>query len=197
MCRACVRVYVGMWLLCMHMCLSCISTWPVCMSMYMHVASMYVSCLARVHVSAGLLEACSHLRCVLSFSTLAASPGCWQSKGRPAWCERICVGPQAPQPPVPVGQSPAGPWPVCAGLQAGPISLSPHPRLWLMPCVLPTSVAPAIRLRTTWPCPLSWARACPPARSAPRAPGLGPFLLSCGPSRRSLWLAWAPCQCVV
>ena len=29
--------------------------------------------------SVGLLEARSHLRCVLSFPTLAASPGCWQS----------------------------------------------------------------------------------------------------------------------
>ena len=77
--RACVRVYVGMWLLCIHVCLSCISTWPMCMSVYMHVGSVYVHCLARVHASVGLLEARSHLRCVLSFPTLAASPGCWQS----------------------------------------------------------------------------------------------------------------------
>lgn len=35
---ACVCVCVGMWLLGIYVCLSCISTWPVCMSVYVHVA---------------------------------------------------------------------------------------------------------------------------------------------------------------
>lgn len=83
---------------------------------------------------------------------------------------------------------------MCAGLWAGPISLSPPPRPWLMPCVSPISVAPAVRLKTHMALPTVTGPRLPPARSAPRAPGLGPFLLSCGPSGQSLWVAWAPCQ---
>lgn len=139
--RVCVRVFRHVAVT--HVCLSCISTWPVCISVYMHVASMYVCCLARVCVSVGLLEVRSHFGHVVYFPTWAAFPGCWRSRGRPARCEWICVGPQAPQPPVPMGE-----WPVCAGLWAGPISLSPPPGPWLMPCISPTCMAPAVGLRT-------------------------------------------------
>lgn len=64
---------------------------------------------------------------------------------------------------------------MCAGLRAGPISLSPHARPWLMPCVSPTSVAPAIRLRTHMALPTVTGPCLPPCPLRPACSRPGSF----------------------
>lgn len=64
---------------------------------------------------------------------------------------------------------------MCAGLRAGPILLSPPPRPWLTPCVSPTSVAPAVRLRTHTALPTATGPRLRPCPLRPECPRPGSF----------------------
>lgn len=64
---------------------------------------------------------------------------------------------------------------MCAGLWAGPISLFPPPRPWLMPCVSPISVAPAVRLKTHMALPTVTGPRLPPRPLRPACPRPGSF----------------------